>query len=207
MSATKPYPVPVIIAIDGPSGAGKSTVSIKVAQALGFSYLDTGAIYRAIAAHGGVGGVLQISTSAQWASVSIDGTDLTEEIRTPEITAKVSQFAADPEVRRYATDLIRSLMSGNFVVEGRDIGTVVAPEAELKIYLTADESSRAQRRAGDWQGDTQTASQSNASRDQVDSSRSVAPLRQAEDAIVIDSTSKTIDEVVELILTLAKERL
>lgn len=207
MEFQKPYPVPVIIAIDGPSGAGKSTVSIRVAAALGFSYLDTGAIYRAIAAHGGLGGVLTITTSAERPTICVDGVDLSQAIRTPEVTAKVSAYAADPEVRRYATALIQSLLKGNFVVEGRDIGTVVAPSAQLKIYLTADESSRATRRASDWEGDATTASQSNSARDLVDSSRSIAPLRKAEDAIVIDSTAKSIDEVVETILTLAKERL
>lgn len=197
----------MIIAIDGPSGSGKSTVSMRVAAALGYRYLDTGAIYRAIAAVGGVDGHLEITTQAAPAQVQVDGVDLTSRIRTPEVTSEVSRWAADPAVREYATGLIRSLLEGDFVVEGRDIGTVVAPQAGLKIFLTADESMRAQRRASEWQADADKAHESIVSRDKIDSSRSVAPLEQAIDAVVIDSTNLSIDQVVDQILSLAKERL
>lgn len=199
--------VAMIIAIDGPSGSGKTTVSIRVAAALGFGYLDTGAIYRAIAANGGVDATFTISTSAAPAQMVVNGVDLSETIRTPEVTARVSSFAADPEVRQFATALIRSLIEGDFVVEGRDIGTVVAPESELKVYLTADEGARAARRAAEWQSDQDIATSSITSRDQIDSTRTSAPLRQADDAVVIDSTKLTVDEVVSQIVALAKERL
>lgn len=197
----------MIIAIDGPSGSGKSTVSIKVAAALGFGYLDTGALYRAVALAGGVPQKLEITTAAEAARIWVDGAEVSGAIRTPEVTAEVSRWAADPDIRTYVTEKIRSLITGNFVVEGRDIGSVVAPDAELKIYLTADEQARAARRASEWKSDHSLAQSSISSRDAVDSSRTVAPLRQAEDAIAIDSTSMSVDEVVARIVSLAKERL
>lgn len=198
----------MIIAIDGPSGSGKSTASIGLAAALGFGYLDTGAIYRAVALAGGDAPVaLTISTTPSPAKVCIDGEDVSSQIRSQEVTAQVSAVAAKPEVREWVTGFIRSLIVGNFVVEGRDIGTVVAPDAGLKVFLTAREEIRSARRAAEWSSDNATAAESIAQRDAIDSQREVAPLRQADDAIVIDSSGKTIEQIVTELVALAKERL
>lgn len=198
----------MIIAIDGPSGSGKSTASIGLAAALGFGYLDTGAIYRAVALAGGEVPVgLTISTTPSPAKVYIDGEDVSSQIRSQEVTAQVSAVAAKPEVREWVTGIIRSLIVGNFVVEGRDIGTVVAPDAGLKVFLTAREEIRSARRAAEWSSDKATAAESIAQRDAIDSQREVAPLRQADDAIVIDSSGKTIEQIVTELVALAKERL
>lgn len=197
----------MIIAIDGPSGSGKSTVSIQVAAALGFGYLDTGAIYRCVALAGGQVPVeLEISTEPKPARVTLAGEDVSSQIRSQEVTAKVSPVAADPQVRTWVTGQIRQMVTGDFVVEGRDIATVVFPEATLKVFLTAKEEVRSSRRAAEWNAAPQIAHESIASRDRVDSEREVAPLRQAEGAVVIDSSNKSVEEIVDLVVKLAKEQ-
>jgi cytidylate kinase len=194
----------VIIAIDGPAGAGKSTVAKALANRLGFHYLDSGAMYRGVA--------LRSLTAAQRNAaelaselrielvgplVLIDGRDVTAEIRAPEVSERASQIAADPAVRAALVPLQRQLVaSGDWVAEGRDIGTVVAPHAELKVFLTASAQARAHRR-----GDESPASI--AARDERDTTRADSPLREAPDAQVIDTTDLTIDEVVVRIAALA----
>lgn len=198
----------MIIAIDGPSGSGKSTVSIAVAAALGFGYLDTGALYRSVALNGGkVPAPIEISTAAVPAHVALAGEDVSSQIRSQEVTALVSATAANPQVREWVTGLIRGLVQGNFVVEGRDIGTVVFPDAEMKVFLTAREDVRSSRRAAEWSADEAVAQQSISSRDSIDSQRSVAPLRQADDALVIDSSNRSVEEIVQQLVQIAKERL
>lgn len=197
----------MIIAIDGPSGSGKSTVSIRVAAALGFGYLDTGAIYRCVALAGGKVPVdMAISTEPKPAHVALEGEDVSSQIRSQEVTAKVSPVAADPAVRQWVTERIRQLVTGDFVVEGRDIATVVFPEATVKIFLTAKQEVRTSRRAAEWNAATHIAQESIASRDRVDSEREVAPLRQSEGAVVIDSSNKSIEEIVDVVVKLAKEQ-
>ncbi len=152
----------MVIAIDGPAGAGKSTVARAVAAALGFTYLDTGAMYRCVAlaslqrqtAPADVAARIELCLGDR---VLLDGEDVTEAIRMPEVSERASQVAADPAVRRAMVEQQRRLLSsGDWVAEGRDIGTVVAPDAELKVFLTADPAERARRRAAELGVDEQT---------------------------------------------------
>ena len=136
----------MLVAIDGPAGAGKSTVARAVARALGFTYLDSGALYRAVALSG-ASDPSDLEIRFDGDRVLLDGRDVSEAIRTPEISQEASRRAADPTVRAALLDKQRALIaSGDWVAEGRDIGTVVAPDAELKVWLTADEDERARRR-------------------------------------------------------------
>ena len=204
-----------IIAVDGPAGAGKSTVSKIVASKLGYTYIDTGAMYRAVA--------LKSSRSAEnladivkdinielddRARVFLDGADVTKEIRTPEISKLASDVSKFPFVRKKLTELQRKMATrGAVIMDGRDIGTQVLPNADLKIFLTASLDERARRRFEELQAKGQTADLADvkkeiALRDKQDSEREIAPLKQAEDAILIDSTNLMIDEVVGKILTL-----
>src|SRR5688500_10757912 len=140
----------MLIAIDGPAGAGKSTVARAVADALGFTYLDSGAMYRcvALAQLRGADDPLACSIELANGNVSLDGEDVTEAIRAPEVSELASQVAAQPEVRSHLVALQRAMIrDGDYVAEGRDIGTVVAPDAELKVFLTASPQERARRRA------------------------------------------------------------
>ncbi len=208
-----------VIAIDGPAGSGKSTVARAVAARLGMPYLDTGAMYRAVAFTAMRRGVdpedaadvakLTVDLSLKVTDrVLVDGVDATIEVRSPEVTRAVSVVAANPEVRR---ELVRRQREwaeahGSGVVEGRDIGTVVFPEAPVKIYMTASDEERAQRRSQemlDMHYDDVAADI--ARRDHIDSTRPVAPLAIASDAVVVDTTTSTVDEVVELVLRLAGE--
>jgi cytidylate kinase len=197
----------VIIAIDGPAGAGKSTVARALATRLDFNHLDSGAMYRCVAlasledpSHTAaqLAGTLAIRLGRR--SVLLDGRDVTAAIRTAEVSARASEIAATPAVREALVPLQRELLAlGDWVAEGRDIGTVVAPNAELKIFLTASADVRAARR-----GEETVASL--AQRDARDSTRADSPLRQAADAHLLDTTSLTIDEVVERIVRLAAGR-
>jgi cytidylate kinase len=208
-----------VVAIDGPAGSGKSTVAKAVAARLGIAYLDTGAMYRAVAFTAMRRGVdpdntvvvakLAMDMSLKVTDrVMVDGVDATIEVRSPEVTRAVSVVAANSEVRR---ELVRrqrewALEHAGGVVEGRDIGTVVFPEAPVKIYLTASDEERAQRRSQemlDMHYDEVAADI--ARRDHVDSTRQHAPLMAARDAIVVDTTTSTVDQVVELVLRLATE--
>lgn len=219
-----------IVAIDGPAGAGKSTVVRQVAQVLGLLYLDTGAMYRAVTwlvlqSELGVGDEaaiaelvsqcqIDISGNPAMTRVAINGQDITAAIRSPEVTAQVSAVSALPSVRR---ELVKRQQSygrrGGIVMDGRDIGTCVFPDAELKIFLTASVQERARRRQQDLknQGQLEVAladlEQAIYERDLKDSTRRIAPLRQAEDAIEIQSDHLTIDQVVAKIVALYQERI
>jgi len=199
-----------VVAIDGPAGSGKSTVAKALAEALSWSYLDTGAMYRAVTAEALRQGVDPadgegLATLARNASlqtiptVTINGRDVSAEIRTASINENVSVVAANVAVRSAMVDLQRLFAAAQphgTVVEGRDITTVVFPDATLKVFLTADLAERARRRG-------EESAESVARRDHLDSSREASPLRQAEDALVIDTTSRDIASIVgEIVLWL-----
>jgi CMP/dCMP kinase len=217
----------LVVAIDGPSGSGKSTVARGVAAALRLRYLDTGAMYRAVTwlvlqqevdledasaiAKIATGVDLQISTDAAPARVSVDGTDATAEIRTAEVTAAVSAVSAVGDVRAAMVARQRTLIgAGGIVVEGRDIGTTVAPDAEVKVFLTADEQVRAERRGAEIAGgevDPKVLAATSAAlrqRDAADSGRTASPLNRAPDATVIDATRLSADAVIARVVELAK---
>lgn len=204
-----------VIAIDGPAGSGKSTVARLVAERLGLDYLDTGAMYRSVAfaaLHHGVDPDEQEAVAELARTLDIDvgpdgvvvgGIDATIEIRGPEVTRAVSVVAANPGVRVRLRDRQREWIDahGGGVVEGRDIGTVVYPEAELKVFLTANPEVRADRRANEVTDlDYETVAADLARRDALDEGRETAPLAVAGDAVVIDTTGRSIDEVVGAVL-------
>ena len=194
----------MVIAIDGPAGAGKSTVARAVAQALGFTYLDSGAMYRAVALRGGDPRQLDIRLGER---VLVDGEDVTDAIRTPEVSEAASRVATDPAVRAALVEKQRALLSdGDWVAEGRDIGTVVKPDAELKVFLTASPEERARRRADELGADPAIVLQDQTLRDEQDRSREHSPLMSAKDAVEIDTTGFSIEEVVARIAKLARER-
>ena len=219
----------LVVAIDGPSGSGKSTVARGVARALHLRYLDTGAIYRGLAwavqaagvAPNDVEGVLKVadnfdvrvSTNPDDPTVVANGTDVTAAIRSDAVTQSVSAVSAIPEVRKRMVALQRALIGGGgIVVEGRDIGTVVCPDASVKVFLTASPDARAARRSAETSG----TSGSNAPvarvradlarRDQLDSGRAVSPLAQAADALPVDSTAMDVDAVVAYVLRVVADR-
>lgn len=206
-----------IIAVDGPAGAGKSTVSKIVASQLGYTYIDTGAMYRAVALK-----VLQSGKSAEdvtkdidikldgAARVFLDGVEVTKEIRTPEVSRGASDVAKFGFVRKKLTELQRAMAAqGKVIMDGRDIGTQVLPNADLKIFLTATVEERARRRleelkAKNFVADFEQIKKEISLRDKQDSEREIAPLSRADDAVLLDSTNLTIDEVVAEILRLAQ---
>lgn len=192
----------MLIAIDGPAGAGKSTVARAVARGLGWTYLDSGAMYRA-AALAAVRGAPLPRRIELGERVLADGEDVTAEIRTPEVTAKASEVAADPAVRERMVAMQRELIAGgDWVAEGRDIGTVVAPGAEVKVFLTASPEERARRRAEQEGRPLDEVLADQRDRDARDESREHSPLRPADDAVELDTTGLSIDEVVARIAAL-----
>jgi len=206
-----------VIAIDGPSGSGKSTVAKAVATRLGLSYLDTGAMYRAVAFEAMRRGidpedrptVAELSRQIELKvedKVTVDGADATIEIRSPEVTRAVSIVAANPEVRSELVARQREWAEAHQggVVEGRDIGTVVFPGADVKVFLTAEDGERANRRSKemlDLRYDQVAADM--ARRDHIDSTRATSPLAVADDAIRLDTTGRSIEDIVEEVLKLA----
>lgn len=195
----------MVIAIDGPAGAGKSTVARAVAAALRFTYLDTGAMYRCVALAQLRGAEHPERAEIELGDrVLLDGEDVTAEIRTPEVSEQASQVAARPEVRRAMQERQRALLSdGDWVAEGRDIGTVVCPGAEVKVFLTADDEERARRRAAELGAEVATVLAEQRIRDERDRARADSPLVPAGDAVELDTTGLSIDEVVARIGELA----
>ena len=216
----------VIVAIDGPSGTGKSSTSKAVAAKLGLRYLDTGAQYRAITwwmitndvdvedaqavATAAAKPVIVSGTDPAAPTITVDGLDAAAPIRTQEVTSRVSAVSAVPEVRALITDLQRTIAAqadGGIVVEGRDIGTTVLPDAHLKIFLTASPEARAARRSGELKGvDVHATKEALIKRDAADSSRKTSPLAKADDAVEVDTTDLTLDQVIECVVTLVEER-
>ena len=186
----------MLLAIDGPAGAGKSTVARATAHALGYTYLDSGAMYRAVALAGDRDPAsLQISFDGD--RVLLDGEDVSDAIRTPEISDLASRRAADPAVRAVLLDKQRALLSrGDWVAEGRDIGTVVAPGADIKVWLTASLEERAQRRG---QPPDEVRE-----RDERDRTRDHSPMIAADDAVEVDTTGLSIDDVVARLVALVR---
>lgn len=226
----------MIVAIDGPAGSGKSTVARGLAQRLGFRYLDTGAMYRCVALAAlrrwGPGAPPEESERARWAAtlgalaeslrielvgagsghgasgahVLLDGEDVTEAIRTSEVSELASQVAAVPGVREALVHKQQGLItSGNWVAEGRDVGTVVAPGAELKVFLTADPAERARRRAAELGVDASTVMAEQAIRDARDSERAHSPLRAATDAVELDTSRLSIEQALDAIAELVQQ--
>jgi CMP/dCMP kinase len=194
----------VVIAIDGPAGAGKSTVARAVAAALGFTYLDTGAMYRAVAL-ARLRGLDDPSIDFADGRVTLDGEDVGGDIRTPEVSEQASVVSAEPAVREAMVARQRALMAeGDWVAEGRDIGSVVVPGAEVKVFLTADPRERAERRAKELGADPEEVLRDVLARDERDTSREASPLLRAEGAREVDTTGRTIDEVVSEIVELAR---
>ncbi len=197
----------MLIAIDGPAGAGKSTVARAVAEALGFTYLDSGAMYRcvALAELRGVEDPLGCEIELGDGHVMLDGEDVTAAIRAPDVSAQASQVAARPAVREHLVALQRDMIAnGDYVAEGRDIGTVVAPDAELKVFLTASPQERAQRRAEQTGADPAQVLAEQLERDERDETREHSPLQAAPDAQRVDTTGRSVDEVVEKIAQLVQ---
>jgi len=197
----------MLIAIDGPAGAGKSTVARAVADALGFTYLDSGAMYRcvALAELRGAEDPLECPIELADGHVSLDGEDVTEQIRTPEVSELASQIAARPEVRGHLVALQRAMIrTGDYVAEGRDIGTVVAPDAELKVFLTASPEERARRRAEQLGGEAEQVLGELRERDTRDTTREHSPLQPAPDALRVDTTGLSVDEITHEIVRLAQ---
>lgn len=211
-----------IIAVDGPAGAGKSTVSKKAAEKLGYTYIDTGAMYRAVGLKilesgkpltenflAEVTEKIQIELDES-ARVFVDGEEVTKKIRTPEVSKLASDVSKFPFVRKKLTELQRKMAErGQVIMDGRDIGTQVLPNADLKIFLTASLEERAKRRFEELKTKGQQVDLSEIEkeiflRDKQDTERETAPLKQADDAILLDTTNLTIEEVLNKILELAK---
>ncbi len=217
----------LVIAMDGTAGSGKSTASRGVATTLGLRYLDTGAMYRAMTwqmlldgidvsnadavAHRAESVELESATDPVTPGIWLGGVDVSREIRTAQTTTSVSAVSAVPRVRERLVERQREIIAvGGIVVEGRDIGTVVVPDAALKIYLSADPAARAARRSAELTGeqarDVATVEADLVRRDSYDSTRTTAPLSAADDAVVLDTTHMALDEVIATVVALARER-
>lgn len=219
----------VAIAIDGPAGAGKSTMARACAKALGYLYVDTGAIYRTVGYYMRLMGIgpkdrdgiarlidevnIEIRYEDGVQHMVLNGTDVTDEIRTPEMSMYASGVSAQPCVRAFLLDMQRELArTQNVVMDGRDIGTVVLPDAQVKIFLTADVRVRAERRLAELQAKGEKASLQQVlaemqARDKQDSERAAAPLRQAKDAVLLDTSALTPEAAVDAILEIVRRKL
>jgi CMP/dCMP kinase len=201
----------MVIAIDGPAGAGKSSVARAVARELGFTYLDTGAMYRAVGlaaseAREPAAVVAERIAIEVGDRVLIDGRDVTEAIRTPAVSEAASRVAADPDVRAVLVARQQAIMAeGNWVADGRDIATVVAPDAAVKVFLTADPAERAARRAAELGADPDQIRREQALRDERDATDARSVHEPAPDAVPVDTTGFTLEEVVAQVVTLAVE--
>jgi cytidylate kinase len=207
----------LLVAIDGPAGAGKSTVARAVARELGFTYLDSGAMYRCVAllslqepsrepAELARGARIELRDEGGVPGVVLDGRDVSERIRAADVSEAASKVAADPGVREALVAQQRALIeAGDWVAEGRDIGTVVAPDAELKVYLTASAEERARRRAAELGAEPATVLAEQALRDERDATRSHSPLQAAPGAFTLDTTGMGVEQVVARIAGLARD--
>jgi CMP/dCMP kinase len=202
----------MVIAIDGPAGAGKSTVARGVAERLGFTYLDSGAMYRAaalVAMGRGERSAAEVADDLDiqlGERVLVNGTDVTNAIRSPAVSEAASKIATDQAVRQALVKKQRELLEhGDWVAEGRDIGTVVKPDADLKIFLTASPEERARRRAAELGADWQTVLRDQTLRDQQDQEREHSPLRAAPDSIELDSTGRPAEDVITQIVGLVRK--
>jgi cytidylate kinase len=196
----------MLIAIDGPAGAGKSTVARAVADELGFTYLDSGAMYRCLA-------LAELRDAADPLAcaiglgerITLDGEDVTDEIRAPQVSARASEVAARPQVRGELVARQRAMLrEGDYVAEGRDIGTVVAPDAELKVFLTASPQERARRRAAELGVDAAAVLRELELRDERDATRAHSPLQPAADAVRVETDGLSVEEVAHKIVRLAR---
>ena len=226
-SSAHPLAPGLVVAVDGTSGSGKSSTSRGVAHNLGLRYLDTGAMFRAmtwwllgagvdvhdagaVAARCGEPDIVS-GTDPLAPTITVDGTDVAVAIRSDEVNAAVSPVSAVPEVRARLLDLQRAVIAeesarGGIVVEGRDIGSVVAPDAPVKVYISADPAARAARRAAEEGGtDVEATQASLLARDKIDSGRATAPLTMADGAVHIDTTPYTLDEVIALVVALVEK--
>ncbi len=195
----------MIVAIDGPAGAGKSTVARAAAVALGFTYLDTGAMYRCVALARLRDPRVDIAALeiVLGDRVLLDGEDVTQAIREPQVSEGASLVAVDPEIRGAMVERQRVLLAaGDCVAEGRDIGTVVAPHADLKVFLTADPDERARRRAAQTGQSVDEVLAEQADRDERDRERATSPLTAAPDAVIVDTSAETLQDVVDRIVRL-----
>lgn len=218
----------IAVAVDGPSGSGKSSTARGVAKRLGWNYVDTGAMYRAltwwlisegvdvtdseVVAERVFEPLLDISVDPSTPGVFVNGREVSDEIRDPHVTSAVSAVSAVPTVRERLVAVQREILErGAVVVEGRDIGTVVAPDAAVKVFLVATTEARAQRRAAEWAHEHEVTVEKTAAmldhRDRLDSTRELSPLTQADDAVVIDSTAMTLDEVIDRVVSLVQQRI
>ena len=201
----------MVLAIDGPAGAGKSTVAREAARALGFTYLDSGAMYRAVGLmtnrYGGPAAERAEELEIEMGDrVRVGGEDVTDAIRTPEVSEAASRVATDPRVREVLVKKQRELLSrGDWVAEGRDIGTVVAPDAEVKVFLTASPEERARRRAEELGTDVETVMRDQALRDAQDREREHSPLKLAPGAVELDTCGLSVDEVVRRVADLVDQ--
>ncbi len=209
----------MVIAIDGPAGAGKSSVARAVAAELGFTYLDSGAMYRCVALAalerrldledgerlGELAGKLEIELDGR--RVLLDGDDVSDAVRAPGVTAAASRVSVHPAVREAMVSRQRALIAAaDFVAEGRDIGTVVSPGAPLKVFLTASDEERARRRAAETGEDFESVLDAQRRRDARDTEREHGALRAADDAVELDTTGLSLEEVVGRVVAIARER-